>query len=170
MSASTSAALSEFVVDSALETAGASAARISEQARPRPMENVFRGMEGTITGPPPLTMVRVKDSIRNRLEKMVDRFEEIGRSLADPAVIGRQREFRDLSMEYARLTPVAERFEAFRQLERELASARDMESDSDAGMREMGREEVARLVPLVEAAEEALKLLLIPRDPRDDQN
>jgi peptide chain release factor 1 len=127
-------------------------------------------MEGTISGPVPLTMVRVKDSIRLRLEKMVDRYEEIGRSLADPAVIGRQREFRDLSVEYARLTPVAEKFGAFRALERELASAHEMQSDEDPGMRDMGSEEVARLGPALEEAEGALKMLLIPRDPRDDKN
>jgi peptide chain release factor 1 len=115
-------------------------------------------------------MVRVKDSIRLRLEKMVDRFEEIGRSLADPAVIGRQREFRDLSVEYSRLNPVAEKFAAFRVLERELASAREMQGDADPGMREMGAEEVARLGPQLEAAEDALKAMLIPRDPRDDKN
>jgi peptide chain release factor 1 len=115
-------------------------------------------------------MVRVKDSIRLRLEKMVDRYEEIGRSLADPAVIGRQREFRDLSMEYARLTPLAEKFGAFRALERELATARDMQAEPDPGMRELGEEEIARLVPEIERAEDALKLLLIPRDPRDDKN
>jgi peptide chain release factor 1 len=115
-------------------------------------------------------MVRVKDSIRLRLEKMIDRYEEIGRSLADPAVIGRQREFRDLSVEYARLTPVAEKFGAFRALERELAAAREMQSDDDPAMREMGAEEVARLAPVVEQAEDALKMLLIPRDPRDDMN
>jgi peptide chain release factor 1 len=115
-------------------------------------------------------MVRVKDTIRLRLEKMVDRYEEIGRSLADPAVIGRQREFRDLSVEYARLTPVAEKFNAFRALEAELAAARDMEQDSDPGMRGMGTEEVVRLLPQIEGAEEALRMLLIPRDPRDDKN
>ena len=115
-------------------------------------------------------MVRVKDSIRLRLEKMVDRYEEIGRSLADPAVIGRQREFRDLSVEYARLTPVAEKFGAFLGLERELASAREMENDRDPGMRDMGTEEVSRLAPQIELAEGALKMLLIPRDPRDDKN
>src|ERR1041385_4689826 len=138
MSASTSAALSEFVADSALATAGTNAARTSENARQRPKEGVFRGMRGTITGPPPLTMVRVKDSIRTRLEKMVDRYEEIGRSLADPAVIGRQKEFRDLSVEYARLTPVAEKFGRFQALERELAAAREMQGDGDPAMREMG--------------------------------
>src|SRR5687767_2442622 len=165
MSARTRSALSEFVVDSAAASAGNAAS-----ARPRTREEVFRRMEGTITGPPPRTMVRVKDSIRLRLEKMVDRFEEIGRSLADPAVIGRQREFRDLSVEYSRLDPVAEKFGAFRALECELASARDMQGDSDPGMREMGAEEVARLGPALEAAEDALKMMLIPRDPRDDKN
>jgi peptide chain release factor 1 len=115
-------------------------------------------------------MVRVKDTIRLRLEKMVDRYEEIGRMLADPAVIGRQREFRELSQEYARLTPVAEKFGAFQSLERELESAREMQGDSDAGMREMGAEEFARLGPEISRAEDALKALLIPRDPRDDKN
>ncbi len=115
-------------------------------------------------------MVRVKDSIRLRLEKMVDRYEEIGRLLADPVVIGRQREFRDLSVEYARLTPVAEKFGAFQALERELAAAREMQNDGDPAMREMGAEESARLAPAVESAEGSLKMLLIPRDPRDDKN
>src|SRR6185369_4682400 len=152
MSARTSVALSELVVDSAMESAGANAARTSDAARQRPRESVFRGMRGTITGPPPLTMVRVKDSIRLRLEKMVDRYEEIGRSLADPAVIGRQKEFRDLSVEYARLTPVAEKFGRFQALERELAAAREMESDRDPGMREMGSEEASRLAPEIVSA------------------
>ena len=80
-----------------------------------------------------LTMVRVKDTIRLRLEKMVDRYEEIGRSLADPAVIGRQREFRELSVEYARLTRSRRSSARFSALERELASAREMQNDSDPG-------------------------------------
>src|SRR3982751_2326768 len=142
MSARTSVALSELVVDSALETAGTRAPRTSATARPRPGESVFRGMRGTITGPSPLTMVRVKASIRLRLEKMVDRYEEIGRSLADPAVIGRQKEFRELSQEYARLTPVAEKFSAWRSLEREREAARGMQEDGDPAMRAMGAEEV----------------------------
>jgi peptide chain release factor 1 len=115
-------------------------------------------------------MVRVKDSIRTRLEKMVDRYEEIGRSLADPAVIGRQKEFRELSVEYARLTPVAEQFGRFQALERELAAAREMQNDGDPAMREMGSEEAGRLALEIDAAEDALKMMLIPRDPRDDKN
>src|SRR5262245_8465225 len=165
MSASTRSALSELVVDRALPAAGISAARSAGMKKRRD-----RGMEGTISGPAPLTMVRVKDSIRLRLEKMVDRYEEIGRSLADPAVIGRQREFRDLSVEYARLTPVAEKFGAFRALERELATARETRGDGAPARRDTVSEERARLSPVIDQAEGALKMLLIPRDPRDEKN
>src|SRR5678815_2075991 len=138
MSAYTRSAPSELVVDSALASVGNNTAVAQEKASEMAHVDEFRGMAGTITGPSPLTMVRVKDTIRLRLEKMVDRFEEIGRSLADPGVIGRKREFRELSMEYSRLNPVAEKFGSFLSLERELASAREMQADSDAGMRAMG--------------------------------
>src|SRR6187455_2274028 len=170
MSAYTRSAPSELVVDSALASAGNNTAVAQEKASEMAHVDEFRGMEGTITGPPPLTMVRVKDTIRLRLEKMVDRYEEIGRSLADPAVIGRQREFRELSQEYARLTPVAVKFGSLQTLEREMTSAREMQGDSDPGMREMGQEEMTRLTPEIERTEDALKMLLIPRDPRDDKN
>jgi len=73
-------------------------------------------------------------------------------------------------VEYARLTPVAAKFAAFRALEGELAEAREMQQDGDPAMRGMGAEEVARLGPQVEQAEDALKMLLIPRDPSDDKN
>ena len=116
-------------------------------------------------------MVRVKDSIRLRLEKMVDRYEEIGRSLADPAVIGRQREFRDLSVEYARLTPVAEKFA---RVSRPGARARrrhaKCRTTATPACAKWAAEEIARLGPQIERAEDALKMLLIPRDPRDDKN
>ena len=45
-----------------------------------------------------------------------------------------------------------------------------MQGDRDPAMRDMGAEEIARLAPLIEQAEAALKMLLIPRDPRDDKN
>ncbi len=47
----------------------------------------------------------MKDSIRQRLERMADRFEEIGGLLADPSTDGGSQQFRELSMEYSRLQP-----------------------------------------------------------------
>src|SRR5580692_8917766 len=62
----------------------------------------------------------MKDSIRQRLEKMVDRFEEVGGLLADPSTDGGSQQFRELSMEYSRLQPLTERFAAYRGLEARL--------------------------------------------------
>ena len=50
----------------------------------------------------------MKESIRRRLEKTIERFEEVGALLADPGVIAKQGQFRDLSMEYSRLESVAQ--------------------------------------------------------------
>ncbi len=58
----------------------------------------------------------MRDTIRQRLEKMSERFEEVGRLLAAPEVAGGSQQFRDLSMEYSRLQPLAERFGAYRSL------------------------------------------------------
>ena len=112
----------------------------------------------------------MKDSIRQRLEKTIDRFEEVGGLLADPAVAGASTQFRELSMEYARLEPVALQFRAFLDLEADLVAARAMATDSDADMRAMAAEETAHLQARIEDAANDLRALLIPRDPRDDSN
>jgi len=112
----------------------------------------------------------LKASIRQRLEKLSDRFEEVGRLLATDEVAGGSQRFRELSVEYARLAPLAERYRAYRGLERDLKAAADMEGDVDAGMRALGAEELARVKGEIGAAEEELRLLLLPKDPRDDKN
>jgi len=112
----------------------------------------------------------LKASIRTKLEKTADRFEEVGRLLADPAIAGGSDKFRELSMEYSRLEPVAQQFKAYQDLEAELAAARDMASDSDPGMREMGEDEDRRLQQVLAEHETGLGMLLVPKDPRDETN
>ena len=112
----------------------------------------------------------MKESIRQRLQKLSDRFEEVGRLLATDDVAGGSQQFRDLSMEYARLEPLAARFRSYHGLERDLAAARELQADADAGMRALGDEEVTRLQLQVDAEEEELRRLLLPKDPRDDKS
>ena len=112
----------------------------------------------------------MKESIRQRLEKMVDRFEEVGGLLADPATDGGSQQFRELSMEYSRLQPLTERFQAYRALESELETAQQMAADPDPSMRAMASEEVQRLSAALEGTEAELRTMLVPRDPRDEKN
>jgi peptide chain release factor 1 len=112
----------------------------------------------------------MKESIHQRLQKLADRFEEVGRLLASNEVAGASPRFRELSMEYARLQPLAERFGRYHALERDLLAARDMQTDSDGQMRGLGNEEVARVQGEIASAEEELRRLLLPQDPRDDKS
>jgi peptide chain release factor 1 len=112
----------------------------------------------------------MKESIRQRLEKMTERFEEVARLLNSAEVAGNSAQFRDLSMEYARLQPLAERFRGYHGLERDLASAEEMLSDPDAGMRSLGAEELTRVKGEIAASEADLRRLLLPKDPRDEKN
>jgi peptide chain release factor 1 len=112
----------------------------------------------------------MKDSIRRRLDKTAERFEEVAALLADPEVIGRQSRFRELSMEYARLEPVTARFTEFRRLEAERRAAADMAAGADAEMRVLVEDELHDLDARLEAEGLELTRLLIPKDERDDAN
>src|SRR5579862_8132696 len=83
----------------------------------------------------------MKVSIRQKLERSAERCEEVGRMLADPQVHERADQFRELSMEYARLLPTANALQEYRQLEAELESAEALSADGDAAMRALGEEE-----------------------------
>jgi peptide chain release factor 1 len=102
----------------------------------------------------------MKDSIRRKLEKLDERFEEIGRLLSDPETIARQNQFRDLSMEYARLGPLVDRYRGFVALEGDAAIARELDM----------QDELEALTPRIDAEELELQRLLIPKDPHDDSN
>jgi len=112
----------------------------------------------------------MKPSIRQKLEKAEQRFEELGHLLAEPEMIGNSQQFRDLSVEYARLQPTAASFADYRRLEKELASAQDMLSDVDSDIRALGEEELTALRQLLEQRDAELTRLLLPRDARDQGN
>ena len=112
----------------------------------------------------------MKDSIRQRLERLSDRFEEVGRLLASPALDGGSTQFRELSVEYARLQPLAQRLRAYCSLEHDLAAVRELQDDADPDMRALGEEEQRRLAGEIATAEDGLHALLLPEDPRDERN
>jgi peptide chain release factor 1 len=112
----------------------------------------------------------MKESIREKLTVLAERYEEVSRLLSEPATIADKERFRDLSREYARLDPLARDFALYGKIERDLAAAEELAESDDAEMRELGREEADALRERREAVEQALTLHLVPKDPDDDAN
>jgi peptide chain release factor 1 len=112
----------------------------------------------------------VKDSIKHKLESLVDRHEEISGLLADPDTMADQNKFRSLSQEYAQLEPVVSNFNAYRRTISALEDAKLMLNEDDAEMREMAKEEINAAEEKIEELELTLQKLLLPKDPNDQRN
>jgi peptide chain release factor 1 len=110
----------------------------------------------------------VNPHLKRRLEQLLERHHEVGLLLAEPDAAANPKRFRELSREYAQSHELAETFAASTKNAEELAHARAMLSDPD--MRELAREEVARLETQATELDERLQALLVPRDPLDDAN
>ncbi len=109
-------------------------------------------------------------SINAKLERLMERHEELERQLSDAEVIGVQDKFRAYSMEYAELEPVVRCYRELQQAQQNFAEAAAMQKDSDADVRAMAAEEYASSSRRIEELDAELQKLLLPKDPRDTCN
>ncbi|MDG6774788.1 peptide chain release factor 1 [Thiomicrorhabdus sp. ZW0627] len=112
----------------------------------------------------------MKDSIRIKLQNLVDRLDEVNALISDPDVINDQKKFRALTKEHAQLTPVVDAFNAYETAEGDLQEAKDMIKSGDPDLKEMGQEELPQLEKQLADLEVELQTMLLPRDPNDDAN
>jgi peptide chain release factor 1 len=112
----------------------------------------------------------MKASIYQKLDHLADRFEELGVLLSDPDVIGNQNKFRELSIEYAELEPVAQHFHRYQQIQKAIENAKELLKDPDEDMRALAEEELNQAQDEAEQLNSELQLLLLPKDPDDSHN
>jgi peptide chain release factor 1 len=113
----------------------------------------------------------IDNSILSRLDDLKLKYEEIGQQLTDPQIIGDVKRFVALNKEYKELQPIVEASREYRTVTANLAEAREfIQTEKDAELRHMAREEVDALEPKIERLEEELKLLMLPKDPQDRKN
>ncbi len=112
----------------------------------------------------------MKASVYQKLEGLVERFEEVQALLSDPETIADQEKFQNLSREFKQLEEVTSVFHQYQDAENDFATAEEMLKDDDPDMREMAQEEYKEAKKAVEEKAEQLQILLLPRDPNDDNN
>ncbi len=106
-----------------------------------------------------------------KLSALHDRRTEIGKQLADPAVIADQKKFVDLNRTYRDLEPIEQAFFRFKKLHDDLAGAEEMlRTEKDADLLEMARAEREESHAAIDAMEEEVRMMLVPKDPNDGRN
>lgn len=106
-----------------------------------------------------------------KLKGIKERYEQLTALLSDPAVIGDQNRYRELSKEQAGLTDIVNAYDEYMAADAEIESCKAMlEEADDAAMREMIHEELNELSTKEHELSEQLKVMLLPKDPNDDKD
>ena len=103
-----------------------------------------------------------------QFESMENRLEELTVASAQPDIIADVPRWQAILKEIAQLEPAVSAWRQYRQLQREIAQAREMRADPDLSA--VAEEELKTLLPREAAQREQLRLFLIPRDPNDDRS
>ncbi|MFV0330027.1 MAG: peptide chain release factor 1 [Dysgonomonas sp.] len=110
-------------------------------------------------------------SLLEKLDALNIRFEEIGKLITDPAVIGDMKRYIKLNKEYHDLEKISNARKEYQQLLTTVDEAKNiLDSENDAELREIAKEELDLAVNRIPGLEEEIKLLLIPSDPEDSKN
>lgn len=106
-----------------------------------------------------------------KLKGIKERYEQLTALLSDPAVIGDQNRYRELSKEQAGLTDIVNAYDEYMAADAEIESCKAMlEEADDAAMREMIHEELNELSAKEHELSEQLKVMLLPKNPNDDKD
>lgn len=107
----------------------------------------------------------------DKLASIEARYDELERLISDPAMMADYTKVAEYSKERSNLAEIVEPYRDYKRQVSQLEDARKMlEEESDPELAAMAKEEVDSLSASTEALMEKLKVLLLPKDPRDDKN
>ena len=107
-----------------------------------------------------------------KLSFIEDRYDELSKKIADPDVISDQAVFAKLCKEQSDISPIVEKYREFKALNETIQENEELISDSemDKELKELAEEEIKESKQKIEAINEELKILLLPKDPHDDKS
>ena len=107
----------------------------------------------------------------DKLKTVEKRYNDLNELLSDPKIIAQQSEYQKYAKEQSDLTPIVKRFKDLKKFVKQLEDSKKiLEEEKDQEMLEMAEEDLAQVETEKQKAESDLKLLLLPKDPRDERN
>lgn len=106
----------------------------------------------------------------DKLRAIEDKFEELNRMLMDPEVLAKPAELQRYSKEQAEIVPLVEKIKEYSKLLSDIEGAEEILQTGDGDLRELAQEELSQLRGMKPQIEEELKIMLLPKDPRDEKN
>jgi peptide chain release factor 1 len=109
--------------------------------------------------------------MRDKLNKIVEAYEELEAKLGDPAVYGDPKEYARLAKERSSQEPLVEKAREYMGALDDIEAARELlQEESDADTRELLQADIAENEAKLPDLEDEIKIMLIPGDPNDDKD
>ncbi|MBC8588900.1 peptide chain release factor 1 [Paratissierella segnis] len=107
----------------------------------------------------------------DKLAFIENKYQELNERMMDPELINDLEEWQKVMKEHADIEPIVMEYREYTKTKEELEEAKQMLYEKlDDDMREMVKEEIKVLEEKLSKSEDALKILLIPKDPNDHKN
>ena len=107
----------------------------------------------------------------DKLAFIENKYQELTERMMDPELINDLEEWQKVMKEHADIEPIVMEYREYTKTKEELEEAKQMLYEKlDDDMREMVKEEIKVLEEKLSESEDALKILLIPKDPNDHKN
>ena len=107
----------------------------------------------------------------DKLSEYEQRYEELGTQMADPVVSQNPAQYQKLAREFGDLQEIVDMAAKYREASAQLAEAEEIiADDSEPELVELAEVERGELQGAVAEMEEALKVMLVPKDPNDGRN
>ncbi len=107
----------------------------------------------------------------DKLELLVEKFEELEKKIIDPEIMKDMNVWQKLAKEHGDMKPIVEKYREYSKHKKELEENKEMLKESlDDEMKELVKEEISELEDSIEQEEQDLKILLLPKDPNDEKN
>ncbi len=106
-----------------------------------------------------------------RLESVEEKFRKLEEELGNPELLGNQKEYQKAAKEHSDIAPLMEAYRSHKILKQQIQENQELlEVEEDPDMKELIRNELLELRDRLEASEEGIKLMMLPRDPNDEKN
>lgn len=107
----------------------------------------------------------------DKLAAIKERYEHLEQLLSDPEVTSDMVRFTKISKDYRGLEPLVKAYDAYIKVLSAIQGSREiLNTERDAELIDMAKEELAEAEPEKERIEEEIRVLLIPKDPEDEKD
>lgn len=134
------------------------------------MSDALVALAGGFFAPSPILSLWERGVVmEEKLASVEQRFNELTEQMADPDLANDYARYAEVAKQHNELQPLVQKYREWQKARQELADNEQL-AEGDDELAEMARSEIEPLQQKIEKLDNELKLMLVPKDPKDERD